>query len=177
MASGPLGGHSSGIGNQLHGPYFRLICSVFGGVRLWNGMNFRGVVFWGGGWARSILGAKGERGSRGLWRPMPVLHENRRGMWGYRSSLLWRVADRQPDGKCKILLFHILFLCQDRYYRPQAGCTTITQPHSTLYGTGTSAQSADKKNSNIKLSNKNLTCYCARTAPWDCPHLLIHSPP
>ena len=55
MASGLLAGRSSGIGNQLHGPYFRLKCSVFGGVRLWNGMHFRGVVVSGGGWLRSLL--------------------------------------------------------------------------------------------------------------------------
>jgi hypothetical protein len=117
-------------------------------------MHFRGVVFWGGGWARSISGAKGKRDRRVAWRPMPDLNEKRRGMWGCRSSLQWHLADRQPDGKCEILLFHILFLCQDRYYRPQAGCNTITQPHSTLYGTGTSTQLTDKVKSDINFLSK-----------------------
>ena len=134
MASGPLAGRSSGIGNQLHGPFFRPICLVFEGVRIWSGMHFRGAVVSGEGWAQSISRAEGNRHRRGISCPMPVQREKRRGMWGCRSSLEWHLADRQPDGKCKILLFHILFLCQDRYYRPQACRINITQPLANLSG-------------------------------------------
>ena len=76
MASGLLGGRSSGIGNQLHGPFFRPFCSVFGVDRVWSGGHFHGAVASGGGWARSISIAKGKRDRRVAWRPMPDLNES-----------------------------------------------------------------------------------------------------